>query len=354
MNKKQTPPLLVVTTDSTQPWDNLAMEEYLMDLSLSDSDPAPGRRFSAILYLWQNRHTVVIGRNQNAWAECRTSLLEEEGGFLARRSTGGGAVYHDLGNLNFSFISPRSRFDLGRSFDVILDAVRSLGIEAVRSGRNDLLLGDRKFSGNAFRYLRGVALHHGTLMVDTDVEPMLRYLTVARAKLQSRAIQSVRSRVVNLIEAKSDLTVPSLSQAVIASFVSAYGAGADVQALAASQVERDGRLAELEALYASWQWRYGRAVDFDIRIETGRFDWGQAELLLKVEEGRITDALFYSDALDSDLIHGLAHSLRGTRFHGDEIADRILRLGQAADTVGSIPGEKITADLAAVIRSHSF
>ena len=183
---------------------------------------------------------------------------------------------------------------------------------------------------------------------------MLRYLTVARAKLQSRAIQSVRSRVVNLIEAQSDLTVPTLSQAVIASFVSAYGAGADVQALAASQVERDGRLAELEALYASWQWRYGRAVDFDIRIETGRFDWGQAELLLKVEEGRITDALFYSDALDSDLIDGLAHSLRGTRFHGDEIADRILRLGQAADTVGSIPGEKITADLAAVIRSHSF
>ncbi|NLA71689.1 MAG: lipoate--protein ligase [Clostridiaceae bacterium] len=347
-------PILILTTHCVNPWDNLALEEYLMGHCRSDSDEDPERRYSAILFLWQNAHTVVIGRNQNAWAECRTGLLEEEGGFLARRSTGGGAVFHDLGNLNFSIILPRSRFDLGESFRVILDAVRSLGISAVRSGRNDILIDDRKFSGNAFRYFRGVALHHGTLMVDTDVEPLLRYLTVSEIKLRSRAIQSARARVINLIEAKQDLTLAQLSDAVIASFIERYGQGVIVEHVMADDFPRDDRLASLEQQYASWEWRYGHAIDFDAKIETGRFPWGQAELQFKVEQGIITDAVIYSDALDSDFIAQIADALLSSRFTSRDMANRVASLDGDCDTVGEISQKTIRDDMVKVILDQSF
>ncbi len=354
MDQSNSLPLLIVTTRTVNPWINLALEEYLMGWCQSDSDPASGRRYSAILYLWQNEHTVVIGRNQNAWAECRTAALEADGGYLARRSTGGGAVYHDLGNLNFSIILPQSRFDMGRSFDVILEAVRRLGIDAERSGRNDILIGDRKFSGNAFRYLRGVALHHGTLMVDTDVEPLLRYLTVSQAKLESRAIKSVRSRVVNLIEVKKDLNTEELSQSVVASFIEQYGQGLAIDSIDASAIERGEELLRLEERYASWDWRYGKTIDFDARIETGRLPWGQAEILLKVEAGIITDAVIYSDALDSDFFEEMSSRLPGSPFRPEEIADRLLHKIDEEETVGGTSRQMIANDLVQVIRDQSF
>ncbi len=348
------PPLLIVQTEEVNPWNNLALEEYLMGLCLSDTGQEKARLYSAILFLWQNEHTVVIGRNQNAWAECRTGALEEDGGFLARRSTGGGAVYHDLGNLNFSIILPRSRFDLGQSFQVILDAVQGLGIPAARSGRNDILIGDRKFSGNAFRYYKGVALHHGTLMVDTRIEPLLRYLTVSDSKLQSRAIKSVRSRVINLIEVKEDLTPADLSRSLIASFLAHYGTGAKIETLDATAFQGREGLAKLEERYASWAWRYGRSIRFDARIETGRFPWGQAELLFKGEGGIIRDSLIHSDALDSDFMDLVAASLTGSPFVSGEMADRIGGLGSDRDTVGEISQKTIADDLVQVIRDHAF
>ncbi len=134
----------IYLTDCIDPHTNLAMEDALLQSLPADT---------ALLFLWQNRHTVVIGSGQNAWRECNTALLEKEGGTLARRSSGGGAVYHDLGNLNFSFIVPREDYDVDRQLHVVTDAVRRLGLAAEKSGRNDLLIDGRKFSGNAFRLL---------------------------------------------------------------------------------------------------------------------------------------------------------------------------------------------------------
>jgi lipoate-protein ligase A len=147
------PNALIVYATEHDPWFNLAFEAYLME-QLEEG------RFDAVLYLWQNDNTVVIGRNQNAWVECNTGLLETEGGRLARRSTGGGAVFHDLGNLNFSILLPRDRFDIGRNFAMLLDAVADQGIHAERSGRNDILADGLKFSGNAFSLKKRAGLHH--------------------------------------------------------------------------------------------------------------------------------------------------------------------------------------------------
>ncbi|MEE1401958.1 MAG: lipoate--protein ligase, partial [Oscillospiraceae bacterium] len=148
--------LLTYRDGCTDPHRNLATEAYLTETVPEDT---------CILYLWQNRHTVVIGRNQNAWRECRTTLLEQEGGVLARRLSGGGAVYHDMGNLNFTFSLPTADYDLRRQQEVLVAACHRLGIPAECSGRNDILTGGRKFSGNSFYHHRGRSFHNGTLLI---------------------------------------------------------------------------------------------------------------------------------------------------------------------------------------------
>ena len=172
---------------SYDPHFNLAVEKHLLDRV------APGE---CILYLWQNQNTVVIGRNQNAWAECRTTLLESEGGKLARRLSGGGAVFHDVGNLNFTFLVRDEDYDVDRQLSVIQAACALAGIATEKSGRNDVLAEGRKFSGNAFYHHAGHAYHHGTLMVDVDKDKLGRYLSPPKAKLEAKGVASVRSRVV--------------------------------------------------------------------------------------------------------------------------------------------------------------
>lgn len=316
-------PVLLFSTDRTNPWHNLALEDYFMGLCESDADDSELRRYSAILFLWQNANTVVIGRNQNAWAECRCSQLEADGGYLARRSTGGGAVYHDLGNLNFSIILPQSKLDLDESFKVILDAALSLGIEAERSGRNDILIAGKKFSGNAFRFSRGVGLHHGTLMLDSNFERMVHLLTASDVKLKSKAIASVRSRVGNLRDARPDLSLSELAEAVNKSFVERYGQGHSIEKMNINEFVRDDRLAALEEKYSSWEWRYGKTVPFDLEIETGRLSWGEAKLGFEVKQGKVVNVVAYSDALDGDFIDDISEVLLGARLDADDMAGRL-------------------------------
>ncbi|HOV70336.1 MAG TPA: lipoate--protein ligase family protein, partial [Clostridia bacterium] len=162
--------LKIILTAITDPHQNLAFEEYLFETADEDT---------ATMYLWTNASTVVIGRNQNPWRECKVELLEKDGGKLSRRTTGGGAVYHDLGNLNFSFIMSKEAYSVQRQLGVIIEAVRSLGIDAEFSGRNDILACGRKFSGNAFAVRKNGALHHGTLLINADMDMLTHYLTVS-------------------------------------------------------------------------------------------------------------------------------------------------------------------------------
>ena len=209
--------LLVCRSRGFDPYENLALEEALLH-RVGEGE--------LILYLWQNERTVVIGRNQNPWKECRTALLSEEGGHLARRLSGGGAVFHDLGNLNFTFLMNEADYDLPRQLTVLERACRSLGVPAQRSGRNDLLAEGRKFSGNAFYQHAGKAYHHGTLMVDVDLERVQRYLSPSKAKLAAKGVDSVRSRVVNLREFVPTLSVRQLENALIAALAEVYAAAA--------------------------------------------------------------------------------------------------------------------------------
>lgn len=303
---------------SHDPYYNLAVEQRLLE-TVGEG--------ACILYLWQNQNTVVIGKNQNAWKECRTTLLEQEGGHLARRLSGGGAVFHDLGNLNFTFLVPQADYDLDRQLTVIQEAVRSLGIQAERSGRNDVLAEGRKFSGNAF-YKNGIqAYHHGTLLVDVDTQRMSRYLNPSKAKLQSKGVDSVRSRVVNLRELNPDITIPGLKAALAEAFSRVYGLPL---AQIAPETLDAGAIEALRRRNESWEWLYGKKIPFTFDCE-GRFPWGGVQIQAQVENGVVRQAKIYTDAMDCFLAPRLEQALTGCRFSREALSQRIAAAGTGVE-----------------------
>ena len=303
--------------DSYDPWHNLAVEALLFETLGPDE---------SVFYLWQNRNTVVIGRHQNAWTECRVKLLEEEGGRLARRSSGGGAVFHDLGNLNFTFILPRTCYDVQRQLGVIRRAVGEFGVDAAFTGRNDLVARatGAKFSGNAFRFSDAVGMHHGTLLVNVDMQKLGRYLAPGPDKLKAKGIENVRARVCNLSELAPGIAIPGLIEALKRAFVAEYG---PVEPLSMAALDA-ARLGELEARYASWDFRLGKALPFDATLER-RFDWGGVTLELRLKEGVVTRAAVYSDAMDEAMIGRVAPALLGARYENAALAARLRDLGNA-------------------------
>ncbi len=302
--------LLIYKSECVDPYYNIATEKHLLETV------APG---SCILYLWQNQNTVVIGRNQNAWAECRTELLAQEGGKLARRLSGGGAVFHDLGNLNFTFLMCREDYDLDRQLLVIQEACSSLGLQAVRSGRNDLLVQEQKFSGNAFYHTKGKAYHHGTLLIHADMEKLSRYLSPSKAKLEAKGVSSVRSRVVNLSHLVPDLTCEKMAQCMETAFCQVYGKDADHIVL--SKEDHNQITATAEHLQ-SWDWLYGPKLPFTLACND-RFPWGSIRLELQVEAGLIAGVTVYTDAMQWDLADCLSHALTGCRFSVKSMCDAL-------------------------------
>ncbi|MGI6045290.1 MAG: lipoate--protein ligase [Eggerthellaceae bacterium] len=291
---------LVYQTTSTDPCRNIATERVLMDAV------GPGE---CILYLWQNRNTIVIGRNQNAWKECRVAEFEKDGGRIVRRLSGGGAVFHDMGNLNFTFIAHKQDYDFSRQMKVLCDAVRSFGLEAEFTGRNDILIDGAKFSGNAFLTIKDVRYHHGTLMIKVDKEKLARYLNPDAKKIASKGVASVKSRVVNLQDLCPEITVDSLGQALIASFEREYGDGLAAQIIHDDYFDAAARDAYEEKL-SSWEWIFGHTVEFTHAFSE-RFAWGDLDARLVVDDGKINSVRIYSDALDADLILRIASSWEG-------------------------------------------
>lgn len=195
-----------ICSENTSPYYNLALERSLFDFVDEDT---------VILYLWQNSHTIVIGKNQNAYAECKVDEFIGAGGTLARRPSGGGAVYHDLGNLNFSIICKESIAKEHTYQRIVKEALRIFGIVSEFNGRNDLTVDGKKFSGNAFYVKDDVLCQHGTILINSDFKELSKYLTPDISKLERNHVKSVESRVVNLSEISDKITVESMKEVMI-------------------------------------------------------------------------------------------------------------------------------------------
>ena len=319
-------------SNSPCPWHNLAVEEHILKTLPPET---------CVMYLYQNEKTVVIGKNQNAWKECRTELLAREGGKLARRISGGGAVYHDMGNLNFSFILSRDDYDLHRQLSVILSAVRTLGIHAAFSGRNDILSEGAKFSGNAFCYKKTAAFHHGTILVDADMTKLSRYLSVSKDKIASKGVESVRSRVCNLVDRNRNLDIEMMADALKNSFAAEYGEFAPLK------IDAPAEITALEARNATWQWQLGSSPAFDIETRT-RFCWGSVELCFSFKEGIVTDVRIYSDAMDADFIAHMQNAMTGSAFKSSELSARLIALSGTDDQ------KEMAADVAGFLINKGY
>ena len=293
--------MLFIESSSTDPYYNLALEDHIFS--------GPGQT-QDVFMLWRNDRSVIIGKYQNAASEVRMEYADSHGIRIARRLSGGGAVYHDGGNINFSFIAPPSLYNQAKHFEVISTALKDFGIEAEVSGRNDLLANGRKFSGNAFSKGRNHWLHHGTLLIGGNVNDLSLYLRVKPSKLHKHGVASVQSRVVNLSELNPSLTSDNIAPHLIAAFEKVYGK--KTETIDFDEIVKTPGAQNLIKKYSSEEWLYGRWKSFTAQ-RSHHFDWGEVELSFTVDETThtITDTTLATDALDVTLADKLRTLLIG-------------------------------------------
>ena len=323
--------LRILKSAVTNPWFNLATEDWIFQALDANSHT---------LFLWRNSETVVIGRSQNPWVECKIDKMEADDVFLARRQSGGGAMFHDLGNTNFTFLSPKDSYDQAANFAIIINALKKLGIDATLSGRNDIQVGDRKISGNAFKHAVDRSFHHGTILVNADMQKLGDYLNPHPLKLKAKGIKSVRARVANLVDFNEDINHDTLSEAIIEAFCEYYGETAPVEALDEASLAKQPTLNNYYQQMADWDWRFGKTPEFTHHIET-RFDWGIIDCHLDVKQAVISEVVIFSDALNVELIDWLKDTLTGIKYNKDDIKTKLDELG------------KVHPDLAAQINDVS-
>merc|ERR1719197_84782 len=331
--------LRVLVAESHDAVLNLATEEWLF------RDADIGKQ---TLFLWRNDKSVIIGRNQNVWKECHVSFLNDLNIRLARRGSGGGAVYQDLGNTCFTFLSPMEAYDKSRNMQILVDALGKLGVEAKASGRNDILVNNRKVSGSAYKQNSQRAFHHGTLLVDVDGAIMEKVLNPSKEKLKSKGVTSVQQRVLNMKSEFPQVSHESLSNEIINQFLNVYKGKADIETLDTAKVNSEPALMRYYEQLESWDWRFGNNPQFSHHFET-RFDWGTVDVHVEVHKSVVTDAVVFSDALRANLPSLLRLALVGVRYDNDGIDLALRRTAMLlAENVASDYLEEGAASPAAV------
>lgn len=300
-------------TGSYDPAYNLAFEEYVQT----------HRREGNYLILWQNENAVIIGRNQNAGEEINRDFVQQHHIHVVRRNTGGGAVYHDLGNLNYSFITDSGDLQdrSGALFaEPIVSALQGLGLSAEASGRNDILVSGCKISGTAQHLMQGRILHHGTLLFDSNPDMIAGALNPDPTKFQSKSVKSVRSRVGNIRAfLPSDMTLQSF-WSYLKTVLTA--GGLVPTSLSAQELEQVQQLKESK--YDTWQWNYGKSPKSQIQNKH-RYPGGLLDIHLSIENGTIHSIQILGDFLALTPVEPLENALLGCLYREDAIADVLNR-----------------------------
>ena len=298
--------MIYLESKSFDPHFNLAMEQYIFDQM---------DRNEEYFFLWQNANTIVVGKHQNTIAEINQKFVEEHNISVVRRLSGGGAVYHDMGNLNFTFLVRKEDYDLNKQLDVILRAVQKLGLQAEKSGRNDILVDGKKFSGNAYFETEGHCYHHGTIMVNVNLPELSKYLSVSKDKLVSKGVDSVQSRVMNLSQANPDITIEKLKGALQEAFSEVYKCKLEI--LDESLLDQPV-IEERANYFSSWDTIFGKKITFQHEIER-RFEWGNMQLQMEISKGMIQELNVFSDALVPWFMDQFAQKLKGQKYQFEEM-----------------------------------
>lgn len=312
--------LKIIHAVGLYPYRNQAIEKFLLDTC---------KKGEMTLYLWANDKTVFIGKNQNAFTECRFSSLKADGGYLARRFTGGGAVYHDKGNLNFTFITDRGDYDISNHFSIMTGAMRSMGFNACTNGRNDVIIDGKKFSGNAFYKSDNACLHHGTILICSDYGSIEKYLNVSRVKLNAKGVKSVVSRVGNLRDYRPDITVEEVAESLISALKKRYP-GAYCENLREENLPEE-KINVLTSRFADENYVLGDNIHYGASFEY-RYEWGVADVRLEINGNIIERARIYSDALDTEAVELKEKLLTGL----DITKDIDPRIKDIIDTMGAV------------------
>ena len=286
---------------------HLATEEYLLN-QLADNQ--------TLLYLWRAAPCVVIGKNQNPWTECFIPEIQRNGVKIGRRLSGGGTVYQDLGNLNFTFLCHRRNFRFTDQITIVLSALRALGISAESDNRYALWVKGRKFSGNAFCFRKGKVLHHGTLLINANLSRMHHYLQPTLENVTSKAISSVRANVLNLNEIIPDLQWESIVDAFTKQF---FDSNPQKENLRVDDSALDSvEIGKLKKKYQSWQWIFGHTPPFEVS-----FPINHSQMKLTISDGRISKIDFFGSILQDQEQQYLAERLKGCRLASKSIKNRV-------------------------------
>lgn len=294
----------------TDPRINLAIEEYaLKNLDINET----------YLLFYINEPSIIIGKNQNTIEEINTEYVEGNGIHVVRRLSGGGAVYHDLGNLNFSFITK----DDGESFhnfrkftEPVVDALRKLGVNAELSGRNDLTVEGRKVSGNAQFSTKGRMFSHGTLMLDSEIDSVVSALKVKKDKIESKGIKSIRSRVANISEFFTEkMTIEEFRSLLLENI---FGDKDQIEEYVLTDEDWKKIHQLSEERYQNWDWNYGKSPKFNLQ-HSHRFPVGGIDIRLDVDKGKVENCKIYGDFFGVGDVSEIENKLIGVRYEKAEL-----------------------------------
>lgn len=299
----------------TDPRINLAIEEYLLKTMDVEKDP--------FLLFYINEPSIIIGKNQNTSEEINTDYVDSNGIHVVRRLSGGGAVYHDHGNLNYSFIT----VDDGESFrnfrkftEPVVQALQGLGVNAELSGRNDLMAEGRKISGNAQFSTKGRMYSHGTLLFDTEVEAVVSALQVSKEKIESKGIKSIRSRVANISEfLQEPMTVTEFRSAILHSI---FDGEEKVRYYELTEQDWVGIHEISKERYGNWDWNYGKSPKFNMK-HSNRFPVGGIDVRLQVENGIVKDASIFGDFFGVGDVSEIEEAVIGVKYERASLDEAI-------------------------------
>lgn len=323
--------MIYVVNHSDNPFFNHAIEEYIIKNIEEDA-----------FILWRNRPSILIGRNQNTLTEIDYEYVRQEKIDVVRRLSGGGTVFNDLGNINFTFITKKAQdgSSLSNGFEKfalpVIKALQSLGVNAVFTGRNDITIDEKKFSGNAQYHYKDKTLHHGTLLFSGNLERLAKALKSKPLKLQDKGVKSVRSRVTNISEhLKSPMNVIEFKE-----YLKKYIM--DFHNITEEYVLSENEMAETIKIqkerFESWDWNYGKSPGYNY-AKTERFPWGIIEIVMSVENEIIKEIRFYGDFFGEKSIEELENILTGMKYNNSDILEELNKINVDDFIKGASPQE---------------